>query len=88
MQLKEDAISFARRNHIYAKAGSPVKIIADCGTALIVEDETGNRFPVSPALVTQDPLPENPAPVQSAPVETKKAPVKKKSAPATQNTLF
>lgn len=86
MQLKEDAISYSRRNHIYAKAGSPVKIITDCGTVLIVEDETGNRFPVKPALVTEDPKETRTEPIPSAPIE-KKAPKRKSAAPV-QNTLF
>lgn len=38
---------------LYAKAGTRVKLISDCGNVLIVEDEKGFRFPVESKDVTK-----------------------------------
>lgn len=44
--LAEDAVSYVK-GVIYGKKGEKVTLVKDCGRALIVENENGNRFPIS-----------------------------------------
>lgn len=94
--LTEDARSITRRDHIYARAGAPVTIIAEHGTVLIVEDERKVRFPVLRSIVSQDPIsePEITEPVIDVPIPSPTKAVKSettrksKSVPPAQQHLF
>lgn len=93
--LLTDATSNTRRDHIYARAGAPVTIIAEHGTVLIVEDERKVRFPVLRSIVSQDPIsePEITEPVTTpvpSPTKAVKSVTtrKSKSVPPAQQHLF
>lgn len=51
--LLEDANSNTKKV-TYALKGDTVKIIKDCGAALIVEDKRGKRFPISKLKIQQN----------------------------------
>lgn len=98
MYLLQDSRSIFRRDHIYARAGAPVTIIAEHGNVLIVEDEKKVRFPVLRSIVSHDPISEpeitetvaiNPVTVPS-PTKTVKSETtrKSKSVPPAQQNLF
>jgi hypothetical protein len=50
--LLEDAVSYVRKGRIYALKGEQVTIIKDNDTVLIVQRQTGERFPVSPKIIS------------------------------------
>ncbi|WP_430900535.1 MULTISPECIES: hypothetical protein [unclassified Paraflavitalea] len=91
MIVIERVVSVAKAGRVYAEAGTVVKLIADHGNVLIVEDGNGQRFPVarskidteekpeSFSLPISNPIPEEkPAPVLPKTVLPKKATPRKK----------
>lgn len=82
--LLEDARSHSR-SHIYAGKGEQVTVIAEHGTVIIVEDNSGQRFPVLRSLLGNMPIIENPQP--AAPIKPIEfidyaEPIKEKASPA------
>ena len=45
--LINDAVSFVIKKKVYAKKGERVKVISISGAAAVVENQKGDRFPVS-----------------------------------------
>jgi hypothetical protein len=88
MKLKTD-IKSAFHGVVYGSAGQEVKLIAQHGHVLIVQDEKGKRFPVCECDVTEEAIEIKPDP---EPMETKpfrKQQLKKKAVTInTMQTLF
>lgn len=87
--LLQDAVSRSRRDYIYARAGTPVTIIADHGNVMIVEDSEALRFPVARSLLSADPVKTEHIPtVTPSPTKTYPSAKKRKTVTQTQTKLL
>ncbi len=90
MIIKEDCYSHFRPSVKYAAAGEEVTVISDNGNVLIVENDKGERFPVTKSsLLNNLPTKSEPAVEQKQiikPVQPRKR--TKAVPPKTQQTLL
>ena len=82
MKLIKDVVSHSKKNVVYGKVGDEVKIIADYGNVLIVENDKG-RFPCKAENISEKPLTDLKPITNQVQVKTAK-----RQKPAPLNKLF
>lgn len=84
-RLKENIIGVFRT--VYGMAGDTVTVVSDHDNVQIVENESGNRFPVKTEKLTYDDAPIKAVPIDKSPT-VKPAKTGTKKQLSTQQNLF